>query len=28
VVEPEARALLVEFDERVQHRSVVLDAMP
>jgi heme-degrading monooxygenase HmoA len=28
VVEPEARALLVDFDERVQHRSVVLDAIP
>ena len=25
VVEPEARALLVSFDERVQHRTIVLD---
>ena len=25
VVEPEARALLVSFDERVQHRTIALD---
>ena len=25
VVEPEARALLVSFDDRVQHRTIVLD---
>jgi heme-degrading monooxygenase HmoA len=28
VVEPEARALLVSFDERVQHRAIVLDVAP
>jgi heme-degrading monooxygenase HmoA len=28
VVEPEARALLVSFDDRVEHRTVVLDAAP
>jgi heme-degrading monooxygenase HmoA len=28
VVEPEARAMLVSFDERVEHRTVVLDVAP
>ena len=28
VVEPEARALLISFDERVQHRAIVFDAAP
>jgi heme-degrading monooxygenase HmoA len=28
VVEPEARALLVAFDDRVEHRSVVLELAP
>ncbi len=28
VVEPEARAVLVSFDERVQHRTIVLDVAP
>src|SRR4051812_31279212 len=28
VVEPEARALLTSFDDRVQHRAIVLDVTP
>jgi len=27
VIEPEARAVLVSFDERVEHRTVVLDVV-
>lgn len=28
VVEPEARAVLLSFDDRVEHRTVVLDLAP
>ena len=28
VVEPEARAMLLSFDDRVEHRTVVLDVAP
>src|SRR4051812_8485257 len=28
VVEPEARAMLLSFDDRVEHRTVVLDIAP